>query len=119
VEEESYFFRLSTYQQKLLDLYEKQPDFVLPKERLTSCKLRRRGLRESVDFTHDVRLGGIKVPGNSKHIMYVWVARADELHYGCRFSGNGSGHVQALLAADLHVIGKRYRTLPRAIGPPS
>src|SRR5262245_5268082 len=34
VEEESYFFRLSAYQQKLIDLYEKQPDFVLPKERM-------------------------------------------------------------------------------------
>ena len=34
VEEESYFFRLSAYQQKLLDLYERHPDFVLPRERL-------------------------------------------------------------------------------------
>src|SRR5262245_48179582 len=83
VEEESYFFRLSAYQQKLIDLYEKHPDFVLPKERLNEvASFVRRGLQD-LSISRTTFDWGIPVPKsdpqgrpratNAKHVMYVWV----------------------------------------------
>ncbi|UXN07246.1 methionine--tRNA ligase [Bartonella sp. HY761] len=72
-EEESYFFRLSKYQDKLLDYYEKHPEFVGPNERRNEImSFVRSGLRDlSVSRTNFS--WGVPVPGNSKHIMYVWL----------------------------------------------
>ncbi|HEY4403298.1 MAG TPA: methionine--tRNA ligase, partial [Xanthobacteraceae bacterium] len=62
VEEESYFFRLSAYQQKLLDLYEKHPDFVLPKERMNEVSsFVRRGLQD-LSISRTTFDWGIPVP---------------------------------------------------------
>ena len=64
VEEESYFFRLSAYQDQLLELYERDPDFVLPQERLQRGReLRARRPAGPVDLAHDLRLGH-PVPGD-------------------------------------------------------
>ena len=58
VEEESYFFRLSAYQDKLLDLYARVPDFVLPKERLNEvASFVQRRPAGPVDLAHHLRLG--------------------------------------------------------------
>ncbi len=73
VEEESYFFRLSAYQQKLLDLYAEVPDFVLPKERMNEVASFVRGGLQDLSLSRTTFDWGIKVPGNDKHIMYVWV----------------------------------------------
>ena len=73
VEEESYFFRLSAYQDKLLDLYTRHPDFVLPKERLNEVASFVRGGLRDLSLSRTTFDWGIKVPGNPKHIMYVWV----------------------------------------------
>ncbi len=72
VEEESYFFRLSAYQEKLLKLYE-QPNFVLPKERLNEVASFVRGGLQDLSISRTTFDWGIRVPGNAKHIMYVWV----------------------------------------------
>ena len=73
VEEESYFFKLSAYQQKLLDLYAKHPDFVLPKERLNEVASFVRGGLQDLSISRTTFDWGIRVPGDPKHIMYVWV----------------------------------------------
>ncbi len=78
VEEESYFFRLSAYQQKLLDLYERVPDFVLPKERLNEVASFVRGGLQDLSISRTTFDWGVKVPADpaktdAKHIMYVWV----------------------------------------------
>src|SRR6476660_3715421 len=77
VEEESYFFKLSAYQDKLLDLYARVPDFVLPKERLNEvASFVKRGLRD-LSLSRTTFEWGIPVPRdpatNAQHIMYVWV----------------------------------------------
>src|SRR5436190_17886364 len=69
VEEESYFFRLSAYQDRLLDLYARQPDFVLPKERLNEVASFVRGGLQDLSISRTTFDWGIKVPGNPKHIM--------------------------------------------------
>src|SRR5712675_283190 len=106
VEEESYFFRLSRYQQKLLDLYEKQPDFVLPKERLNEVASFVRGDLRDLSISRTTFDWGIKVPGNSKHIMYVWVDALTNYITGVGFPDTNSEQFRRYWPADLHVIGK-------------
>ncbi|MFD9897303.1 methionine--tRNA ligase [Mesorhizobium sp. NPDC059025] len=73
VEEESYFFRLSAYQDKLLELYENQPDFVGPSERRNEvASFVKSGLKD-LSISRTTFDWGIPVPGDEKHVMYVWV----------------------------------------------
>ncbi|PLP58882.1 methionine--tRNA ligase [Mesorhizobium loti] len=73
VEEESYFFRLSAYQDKLLALYESQPDFVGPSERRNEvASFVKSGLKD-LSISRTTFDWGIPVPGDEKHVMYVWV----------------------------------------------
>jgi len=73
-EEENYFFRFSKYQKQLLKLYRDYPDFVLPKNRLLEIKtFVEKGLTDfSVSRLKSKMPWGIKVPGDSNHVMYVW-----------------------------------------------
>ncbi|HEV2503996.1 MAG TPA: methionine--tRNA ligase [Mesorhizobium sp.] len=73
VEEESYFFRLSAYQDRLLALYENQPDFVGPSERRNEvASFVKSGLKD-LSISRTTFDWGIPVPGDEKHVMYVWV----------------------------------------------
>src|SRR5215831_6026239 len=116
VEEESYFFRLSAYQQKLIDLYEKHPDFVLPKERLNEVSsFVRRGLQD-LSISRTTFDWGIPVPAtdpqgrprttNAKHVMYVWVDALTNYITGVDFPDTQSPMFRRYWPADLHVIGK-------------
>jgi methionyl-tRNA synthetase len=72
-EEESYFFRLSAYQDKLLALYENQPDFVGPAERRNEVlSFVKSGLKD-ISISRTTFDWGVPVPGDDKHVMYVWV----------------------------------------------
>ena len=73
-EEENYFFRLSKYSQKLLNLYENNPNFVVPDYRLNEMKvLIERGLEDfSISRLKEKMPWGVPVPGDSDHVMYVW-----------------------------------------------
>lgn len=73
VEEESYYFRLSAYGDKLLELYESNPDFVAPTERRNEvASFVKSGLRD-LSVSRTTFDWGVPVPGNDKHVMYVWV----------------------------------------------
>jgi methionyl-tRNA synthetase len=106
VEEESYFFRLSAYQQKLLDLYDAQPDFVMPKERLNEVASFVRGGLQDLSISRTTFDWGIRVPGADKHIMYVWVDALTNYITGVGFPDTGSEKFKRYWPADLHVIGK-------------
>lgn len=72
-EEESYFFRLSAYQDKLLALYENQPDFIGPSERRNEvASFVKSGLKD-ISISRTTFNWGVPVPGDDKHVMYVWV----------------------------------------------
>jgi methionyl-tRNA synthetase len=113
VEEESYFFRLSAYQQKLLDLYAKDPGFIGPPERRNEIvSFVSRGLQD-LSISRTTFDWGIPVPGTSGHIMYVWVDALTNY-----LSATGYPDAQDPRAkfwpADLHVIGKdivRFHTV--------
>lgn len=74
IEEENYFFKFSNYQNKLLELYEKNPEFVLPKKRFNEIKsFVERGLQDfSISRLKSKMPWGVEVPGDPDHVMYVW-----------------------------------------------
>ncbi len=73
-EEENYFFRFSKYQDKLLDLYKKNPAFVLPANRLLEIEtFVKKSLQDfSISRLKTKMPWGIDVPNDEKHVMYVW-----------------------------------------------
>jgi methionyl-tRNA synthetase len=105
VEESSYFFKLSDYQQKLLDLYAR-PNFVLPKERLNEVASFVRGGLQDLSISRTTFDWGIRVPGADGHIMYVWVDALTNYITGVGFPDTGSEKFKRYWPASLHVIGK-------------
>jgi methionyl-tRNA synthetase len=105
VEEESYFFKLSAYQQKLLDLFA-TPNFVLPKERLNEVASFVRGGLQDLSISRTTFDWGIRVPGADKHIMYVWVDALTNYITGVGFPDTNSEKFKRYWPAALHVIGK-------------
>jgi len=106
VDEESYFFRLSAYAGKLLDLYRRVPDFVLPKERLNEVASFVRGGLQDLSISRTTFDWGVKVPGNPRHVMYVWVDALTNYITAVGYPDTQSDMFRRYWPADLHVIGK-------------
>ena len=73
VEEPSYFFKLSAFGDKLLEFYEKHPDFILPASRRNEVVSFVKGGLKDLSVSRTTFKWGIPVPGDEKHIMYVWL----------------------------------------------
>jgi methionyl-tRNA synthetase len=106
VEEESYFFRLSAYQDKLLALYANDPNYVLPKERLNEVASFVRGGLKDLSISRTTFDWGVKVPGDPRHVMYVWVDALTNYITAVDFPDTDSEKFRRYWPADLHVIGK-------------
>src|SRR5271166_3155042 len=105
VEEESYYFRLSAYRDRLLKLYRDHPEFVTPdKYRNEIISFVERGLTD-LSISRSTFDWGVPVPGDPKHVMYVWVDALTNY-----ITGAGFPQPDALRAkfwpANAHVIGK-------------
>jgi methionyl-tRNA synthetase len=74
IEEENYFFKFSAFGEKLLDFYEKNPEFVVPQSRYHEIKnFVKKGLEDfSISRLKAKMPWGIDVPDDSEHVMYVW-----------------------------------------------
>ena len=73
IKEESYFFKLSNWEKKLLDYYEKNPDFIKPVSRRNEViSFVKSGLKD-LSISRTSFKWGIKVPNSKKHIIYVWI----------------------------------------------
>ena len=105
VEEESYFFRLSAYQDRLLKLFA-TPNFVLPKERLNEVASFVSGGLKDLSISRTTFDWGVKVPGNDKHIMYVWVDALTNYLTGVGYPDENDDKFKRYWPAALHVIGK-------------
>ncbi len=106
VEEESYFFKLSAYADKLLALYNNNPDYVLPKERMNEvASFVRRGLQD-LSISRTTFDWGVPVPGDPKHVMYVWVDALTNYITAVGYPDTESAKFKKYWPADLHVIGK-------------
>ncbi len=105
VEEESYFFRLKAYQERLLKLYEDVPDFVSPPTRRNEIVSFVKSGLEDLSISRTTFDWGLPVPGDPKHVMYVWVDALNNYVTGTGFPDpqNPRAHYWP---ADVHIIGK-------------
>lgn len=106
VEEESYFFRLSAYQQRLLDFYAANPDFIAPEARRNEVVSFVAGGLQDLSISRTTFSWGIPVPGDPKHIMYVWVDALTNYITALGYPDTESEAFRTYWPADLHVIGK-------------
>ena len=105
VEEESYFFRLSAYQDRLLAHYEANPDFIGPDERRNEVvSFVSRGLKD-LSISRTTFDWGVRVPDDERHVMYVWVDALTNYITGAGFPDENNPRWR-YWPADLHVIGK-------------
>lgn len=106
IEEESYFFKLSAYEQKLIDLYESQPDFIQPAFRRNEVvSFVKQGLRD-LSISRTSFDWGVKVPGDEKHIMYVWVDALTNYISALGYPEDEGGLLKKYWPCDVHLIGK-------------
>jgi len=105
VEEKSYFFKLSAYQDKLLALYASQPDFIGPDSRKNEVvSFVKSGLRD-LSISRTTFNWGVKVPGDAEHVMYVWVDALTNYITGVGFPDESDANWR-YWPADVHIIGK-------------
>jgi methionyl-tRNA synthetase len=106
VEEESYFFRLSAYQERLLGHYAANSDFVGPDERRNEVLSFVKGGLKDLSISRTTFNWGIPVPGHPRHVMYVWVDALTNYITGVGFPDDTGEQFRRYWPADLHVIGK-------------
>jgi methionyl-tRNA synthetase len=104
--EETYFFRLSAYQDKLLAHYEAHPDFILPETRRNEVVSFVKGGLQDLSVSRTTLNWGVPVPGAPRHVMYVWVDALTNYITGVGYPDTGSPAFRKFWPADLHVIGK-------------
>lgn len=105
VEEESYFFRLSKWQDRLLKFYESNPDFVHPKSRLNEVKSFVSGGLRDLSVSRTTFNWGIDVPNDNKHIMYVWLDALTNYISALGFPDQESQKYKSYWPG-IHVVGK-------------
>jgi methionyl-tRNA synthetase len=114
VTEENYFFKLSAFERKLLELYEQQPDFIRPETRRNEVlSFVRSGLRD-LSISRPSFSWGIPFPGDEKHVIYVWMDALANYITALGWGSDDDSLYQRFWAGDtlrpngapLHIIGK-------------
>jgi len=105
VEEKSYFFKLSAYQDRLLALYESQPDFIGPDSRRNEVISFVKGGLKDLSISRTTFDWGVKVPNDPEHVMYVWVDALTNYITGVGFPDESDSNWR-YWPADVHIIGK-------------
>ena len=106
VEEESFFFKLSKWQDKLLDYYEKNPNFILPQSRKNEVvSFVKSGLRD-LSVSRKSFSWGIKVPSNEEHVIYVWLDALTNYISALKYPDISDELYNNFWPADIHIIGK-------------
>ena len=105
VKEESYFFRLSKYQDPLLEYYKEHPEFVQPNYRLNEVTRFVEGGLKDLSVSRTTFTWGIPVPGNSKHVIYVWFDALTNYLTGVGFPSD-ERMFNENWPADVHLVGK-------------
>ncbi len=114
LKEESYFFRMSKYQQALIDHIESHPDFIQPKSRRNEVlNFVKEGLRD-LSISRTTFSWGIPVPDNDKHVLYVWFDALTNYITALGYPDDPDGNLAKFWPVDAHVIGKdilRFHTV--------
>ena len=111
--EETWFFRLSKYQQPLLDLYAANPDFIRPEARRNEVMRFVEGGLSDLSVSRTSFDWGVPVPDSPGHVMYVWVDALTNYLTGAGYP-NDAETMARFWPADLHLIGKditRFHTV--------
>jgi methionyl-tRNA synthetase len=106
ISEENYFFALSRFQEPLLELFEKNPDFVRPQIRLNEVANLVRGGLEDVSISRSGKEWGIPLPIDEAHVIYVWFDALANYITALGFGGTDTSLFERYWPADVHVIGK-------------
>jgi methionyl-tRNA synthetase len=119
--EESYFFRLSKYADKLLKLYSDNPDFIQPKTRENEMVgFIKSGLSDLAVSRTSFRWG-IEVPFDDKHVVYVWVDALNNYITALGYDGQSDAPLAPLMKkfwpADVHMVGKEIMRFHSIIWP--
>lgn len=116
--EESYFFRLSKYADRLLKLYEEQPDFLLPKSRVNEMvnNFIKPGL-EDLAVSRTSFSWGIPVPFDEKHVVYVWLDALTNYITALGYMGEDDSAFQKFWPADTHLMAKEIVRFHAIIWP--
>lgn len=105
MEEESYFFKLSEYQDKLLDYYEKHPDFIAPVSRRNEVvNFVKSGLKD-LCISRSKFDWGIPVPNAKGHVMYVWIDALTNYLTTFGFPDNRT-EAEEKMKECIHIVGK-------------
>ncbi len=113
VEEPSYFFRLSAWQDRLLAFYEANPDFIAPTSRRNEVLSFVKGGLQDLSVSRTSFKWGVPVPGDDAHIMYVWLDALTNYITAVGYPDQ-SGDYARRWPADLHMVGKdilRFHTV--------
>ncbi len=106
LKEESYFFRMSKYSDALLKHIEENPDFIQPRSRKNEIlSFLKEGLRD-LSISRTTFSWGIPVPGNERHVLYVWFDALTNYISGLGFPDDTEGNFEKFWPVDAHVIGK-------------
>ena len=106
VEEESYFFRLSKWQNKLLDFYNKNPNFILPEARRNEVLSFVKGGLKDLSISRKSLKWGIRVPSNENHTIYVWLDALTNYLSALNYPDTKNNLYKNFWPASLHLIGK-------------
>ena len=105
-EEQTYFFRLSAYADRLLAHYAEHPDFIAPEVRRNEVVSFVSGGLRDLSVSRTSFDWGVPVPGDPSHVMYVWVDALTNYLTGAGYPDTQSALYQRYWPADLHMIGK-------------
>ena len=106
VEEDSFFFKLSAWENKLISFYEKNKNFIFPESRRNEViSFVKNGLKD-LSVSRTSFSWGIKVPNNDKHVIYVWLDALTNYLSALNFPNTSDNLYKTFWPASLHVIGK-------------
>jgi len=106
LEEPSYFFRLSAWQDRLLAFYEANPDFILPETRRNEVLSFVRGGLKDLSVSRTTFKWGVPVPGDADHIMYVWLDALTNYITAAGYPDTESAEFRRYWPANIHMVGK-------------
>lgn len=106
VEEPSYFFNLSAWEEKLIQWYSEYPDAVAPASRRNEVLSFVKGGLKDLSVSRTTFAWGIPVPGDDRHIMYVWLDALANYLSALGYPDNNAPDYQAFWPASLHMVGK-------------
>jgi methionyl-tRNA synthetase len=106
VEEESYFFKLSAWGERLLQFYDENPDFILPASRRNEVVSFVKGGLKDLSISRTTFSWGIPVPDAPGHIMYVWLDALTNYITAAGYPDAQSATFKTFWPADIHMVGK-------------